>query len=221
MRLILIMGYLLLCLTSWSQTNSNQVMFSTIMNGVPIELNKSYYLKLLKDSVIITNLKFYISNLELYDNQMLKLKYEKKYILIDVEKPDTYIINYDGNFNRIKFQLGIDSLVNVSGAFGGDLDPTNGMYWTWQSGYINFKLEGVSKSCKTRNNIFQFHLGGYQQPYKTLIQMDVTYKKNEVIHIDVSSFLEKINLTELNEIMSPCDNAVKLSGILSKSIFVK
>jgi hypothetical protein len=35
-------------------------------------------------------------------------------------------------YDQIQFQLGIDSLTNVSGAMGGDLDPTKGMYWTWQ-----------------------------------------------------------------------------------------
>ena len=59
-------------------------------------------------------------------------------------------------FSKLKFQLGIDSLTNVSGAMGGDLDPTKGMYWTWQSGYINMKIEGKSNSCKTRKNQFQF-----------------------------------------------------------------
>lgn len=221
MRLYLFISFFYVFLTCSAQKNSSRVIFQSVINGVPLELNKSYYITSLKDSVIITNLKFYISNIELYDNQKLKLKYKKKHILIDVEKPDTYIINYSGNCNRIKFQLGIDSLVNVSGAYGEDLDPTNGMYWTWQSGYINFKLEGVSKSCKTRNHVFQFHLGGYQFPNNTLINKDISLLNNGLIYVDISSFLGEIDLKQLNEVMSPGENAVKLSGVLSKSIYVK
>jgi len=44
----------------------------------------------------------------------------------------------------------VDSLANVSGAMSNDLDATKGMYWSWQSGFINLKIEGKSASCKTR-----------------------------------------------------------------------
>ena len=60
---------------------------------------------------------------------------------------------------RIYFQIGIDSLTNVSGDLDGDLDPALGMYWAWNSGYINMKLEGKSSSCKSVKKEFQFHIG--------------------------------------------------------------
>ena len=71
-------------------------------------------------------------------------------------------------FNTIAFNLGIDSITNVSGAQGGDLDPTKGMYWAWQSGFINIKLQGTSNSCPPPKNEFEFHLGGYQYPFNSL-----------------------------------------------------
>ena len=71
----------------------------------------------------------------------------------------------DTEFDAIQFNLGIDSLTNVSGALGGDLDPTKGMYWTWQNGYVNFKLQGTSDLCNNPKNEFEFHLGGYLKPF--------------------------------------------------------
>ena len=80
--------------------------------------------------------------------------------------------------DKIKFNLGIDSLTNVSGVMGGDLDPTKGMYWTWQSGYINFKMEGSSAVCPTRNHEFQFHIGGYQDPFYAMQTLELEVKNS-------------------------------------------
>jgi hypothetical protein len=105
---------------------------------------------------------------------------------------------------------------------GGDLDPTKGMYWTWQSGYINFKLEGNSNLCKTRHNEFQFHLGGYQQPFNCLQTVFVQVKStaNIKLNIDVEKFFQYIQLSQLNHIMSPSKEAVELSEKLTETFSV-
>ena len=50
----------------------------------------------------------------------------------------------------------------------GVLDPAssmdNGMYWTWNSGYIFFKMEGSSPAAPadpTGNRKFRYHIGGF------------------------------------------------------------
>jgi hypothetical protein len=102
---------------------------------------------------------------------------------------------------------------------GGDLDPTKGMYWTWQSGYINFKLEGKSTICPTRNNAFEFHLGGYQPPFNCLktALLKSTNQKNIVVVFDLNQFLSSIDLSKQNQIMSPNNQAVLLSEQAIKS----
>lgn len=99
-----------------------------------------------KDSIQLETLKIYISELSILNDKNVIWKEQNSFHLIDFSHPSTLLLilklpSYQ-SFNKLKFNLGIDSLTNVSGAMGGDLDPTNGMYWTWQSGYINFKLEG-------------------------------------------------------------------------------
>src|ERR1044071_4197029 len=130
------------------------------------------YYKINDDSVLITTLKFYISNISFYDGNKQVWKENKSYHLVDISDPNSLKLKLDLpskiKFTEIKFNLGIDSITNVSGALGGALDPTLGMYWTWQSGYINFKLDGRSSLCNTRNHEFQFHLGGYQYPHSAL-----------------------------------------------------
>lgn len=183
-----------------------------------------YYKFNTSDSVQISCFKFYISHLELINGSETVWKEQSSFHLIDAfeEKSLELSIPSDIPFTKIKFQLGIDSLTNVSGAMGGDLDPTKGMYWTWQSGYINFKLEGNSNLCKTRHNEFQFHLGGYQQPFNCLqtIFVQVKSKGNVTLHIDVEKFLKDLSLSQLNHIMSPSKEAVELSGKITETFSV-
>ncbi|MFM2207791.1 MAG: hypothetical protein RL213_1766 [Bacteroidota bacterium] len=111
-----------------------------------------------------------------------------------------------GDFNRIVFSLGIDSLTNAGGVMGGDLDPANGMYWTWQSGYINFKLETDSPAKR-------FHIGGYRRPYDSLRKVDLVLPegKNSIITFDIDRFLESVPDTVPSDVMSPGPNACLLA----------
>jgi hypothetical protein len=120
-------------------------------------------------------------------------------------------------FDAIQFNVGIDSVTNVAGAMGGDLDPTNGMYWTWQSGYINIKLEGRSNKCVTRNNAFTFHLGGYQFPFNALQNVILPIQQREQINVvvDLQKFFTSFDLTTQNQIMSPGKSAIFLSNQFS------
>ena len=116
-------------------------------------------------------------------------------------------------YSTVKMNIGVDSVTSTSGALGGDLDPAKGMFWTWQSGYINLKLEGRSNKCPTRKNRFQFHLGGYAQAENTLQAIQINAKPGKDIAIDIplDQFLREIDLAQLNTIMSPGPEAVALS----------
>lgn len=132
-------------------------------------------------------------------------------------------INIQSNqkdFNAIRFNIGIDSVTNSGGVKGGDLDPTKNMYWTWQSGYINFKLEGKSKVCKTRNNVFQFHIGGYSYPNNSLqiVTIPVNHSASININFDLEKLLSGVGLQTTNEIMSPNAKAMQVAK-LYKTVF--
>ena len=58
--------------------------------------------------------------------------------------------------------MGVDSIRNVSGAQQAALPPSNGMFWSWSTGYIFLKAEGTSP--QSANNSFMFHLGGFMNP---------------------------------------------------------
>lgn len=179
------------------------------------------------DSITVETLKFYISSVQLnYEDGSRSIE-PNSFHLLDIENSKSLIIKSLNAKNKpiksISFNIGIDSITNISGAMGGDLDPTKGMYWTWQSGYVNFKLEGKSKYCNTKNNEFQFHLGGYQFPYNTLqnIALSINTKDKVEVLIDVDYFLKVINLREINHIMSPSKKGKFLSEKLSTIFRIK
>lgn len=171
----------------------------------------------------IEALKFYISNVRFYNNGKLVDTTEEKYVLMDFENSNSLILrHHNKNFNVVKFNIGIDSLANVSGALGGDLDPTKGMYWAWHSGYINFKIEGKSKNCPARKNRFQFHIGGYEFPVNTLQEKEFkTSNKNVVIEIALDEFFKQIDLSKQYEVMSPNQKAVELAKLFSTCFKLK
>ena len=140
----------------------------------------------------------------------------ERYNLIDIENPKSLrlpLCKKNGKVvTRIVFNIGIDSTTSVSGALTGDLDPSNGMYWAWQSGYINMKMEGKSASCKTRKNEFQFHIGGYMQPFYAIRKVDLyPISQNLEVTVDVAEIFSKLYLSDMSSIMIPSKKAMQLA----------
>jgi len=129
---------------------------------------------------IVTNFKYYISNIRLTDANGKVFENKDGYYLIREDEPGSKDIELAdipaGNYTSISFMIGVDSLHNCTGAQSGALDPINGMFWTWNSGYIFFKLEGKSPVSKQLGHIFEYHIGGYKSPANCIrnVSMDLT-----------------------------------------------
>lgn len=215
MKVQFLIAFLASSIFCYSQKDFISIQFNPIYNSLPIALGKKYPYK--TDSIEITTLKFYISTIQFYQENELVDEFIKKHFLIDIENPQSLILTQankkNKKFNHIHFSIGVDSINNTAGALGDDLDPTNGMYWTWQSGYINFKLEGNSKLCPSRKNQFTFHIGGYQYPNNTFQNLDFKISNQNKIEIDfnIAQLFNQINLKELYEVMSPNKKAMEMA----------
>jgi hypothetical protein len=202
--------------------NEIQISFEGKVGAKKLELNDNFIL--IQDTFQISVLKFYVSNITLLLKDETVWQNNKQFYLVDFENNKNISLQLPKNvtdYDVLKFNLGIDSTTNVAGVLGGDLDPTKGMYWTWQSGYINFKIEGTSSQSPTRNNEFIFHIGGYKSPNNPLQTIELKLEEHmNTIHIqfDLESFFSQINLKELNQIMSPSKNAVELAKVV-KNVF--
>lgn len=198
-----------------------RIAFSPILQGQEVKLAVEEAPPV-EAAVSITKLKFYISGVELWEEEQVVYQEPDSYHLIDISqaglKGFNLLIPQALTFTHLKFKLGVDSLTNVSGAFGGDLDPTKGMYWTWQSGYINFKLEGQAVASPARNDQFQYHIGGYSAPYNSLqeVSLILNSAKGAKVLLDLDRFFEEIDVADNYRIMSPNATAVKTATLLSK-----
>lgn len=190
----------------------------------PLVLNDKKYITKNKDTVSITKMKFYISNIILEMEDGSAYKENSSVHLVDAENINSLEINLnnvpDLKINKVSFDIGIDSVSNVSEKFEGDLDPTNGMYWAWNTGYINMKLEGKSSSCTNAKKEFQFHIGGYLPKQNALqkIELSLDGKQNINIEVELSNWLDAISLKETNSIMIPGEKAIKMAQ-LYKNMF--
>ena len=65
----------------------------------------------------------------------------------------------NGDYTSIKFILGVDSAHNHTLSQEGVLDPSKGMIWDWNTGYIFFKHEGNYKNANGEVKPIVFHYG--------------------------------------------------------------
>jgi hypothetical protein len=151
------------------------------------------------------------------------------YHLIDAEDPSSMKISLQnvpaGKITSVYFNIGVDSAASVSGALSGALDPVKGMYWAWNSGYINAKLEGVCKSNNGKKSLpFEFHVGGYMQPYYAIrsVKLPVaTAAEKLTLQADVSTWFEGTDLKTQHSVMIPGKEAMEVADKYSKMFSIK
>lgn len=211
---------LILCVFTISASAQITVRFVPTMGNSPLQLISGVYNCTNAKLVTITMLKLYITNIQLLSNNTVVWSEPLSYHLLNADSPESFALTLNApaalQYNTLRFNVGVDSTTTVAGVMGGDLDPTKGMYWTWQSGYINFKLEGSIPALPTRNHEFQFHIGGYAAPFNTLqtVTLPCAQKRDVFIGMNLQHFLDGVEINETHNIMSPNVKAVHASRLL-------
>lgn len=160
------------------------------------------------DSVIITSFKAYIVIPTLQNSIIHLLDIEESLICSIPDDAESVII-------------GIDSMQTVKTNFSGALDPIHGMFWTWNSGYINVKIEGISQRSIQRNHIFQMHLGGYTAPHQVSIPLRIPQNIPIKLSIDIAPCIDALLSNYQGTMMSPGKQAHDLMNILERSITIE
>lgn len=116
-----------------------------------------------QDSLTFTTFKYYVSNIKLKKEDGTYFEVPESYHLVNAEsvaKSTISLVNVpEGKYTALEYILGVDSVRNVSGAQTGALSASEGMFWSWNSGYIMIKAEGMSPQSSTGS--FAMHLGGF------------------------------------------------------------
>jgi hypothetical protein len=125
----------------------------------------STYIDAQGDTLHFSKFDYYISNLQLVKSDGSIWSQPESYFLIKSSDDLSRLISIAdvpaGDYTGINFSIGVDSTHNVSGAQTGALDPTNEMFWDWNTGYIFIKTEGTI-STFFQASVFEYHIGGFQ-----------------------------------------------------------
>jgi hypothetical protein len=126
-------------------------------------LNMEYIHPVTNDTLNFTTMKYYISNLKLKKSDGTWWTHPESYFLVDLENQSSTKLMMSnvpvGTYTELSYTFGVDSTRNVSGAQSGALSIANNMFWSWNSGYIFMKAEGISNNSTTGS--YSFHLGGF------------------------------------------------------------
>lgn len=117
---------------------------------------------------------YYISNIEWIAVDGSVYSVPESYHLFKLGSQSTLELELENipakTYSGMRFTIGVDSTRNVSGAQEGALSPAEGMFWSWNSGYIFLKTEGQSNGTD-----FAYHIGGFRNANKTNALQEVSY----------------------------------------------
>ncbi len=143
-------------------TTNVSITFNNTVNGKTISSSDTNYRNAAGNLYTINLLKYYVTNMVLVDENN-KEWLAKNYHLINIDEPaqNTFLLSGIPNakYTKMKFILGVDSSRNTSGVQDGFLDPSYGMIWDWNTGYIFFKHEGNYKNSLNEIKPLRSHLG--------------------------------------------------------------
>jgi hypothetical protein len=169
-----------------------------------------------------TKIKQYVSNITLFEASRCVWRDTGGFYLVDAaDAAGCQIgINYpvDLVFDEISLVFGIDSTTQAAGVMGGALDPLNGMYWTWQSGYIHLKIEGEMLE-QQKSTALEYHIGGLGTAQ--LKRFGLTSGEDLNLVCDLNPLLEKALSGNETHLMSPGKQAIALSEAWMQSIRTK
>jgi hypothetical protein len=149
--------------------------FDNVAGDANLQLNTANtpYINSKSEPYKITTLRYYVSNIKVRHEDGTVYEDEVKpdgstgYYLVDESDVDSQDIILEdvpgGNYTDVTFTIGVDASQVNQGAQTGALDPTHGLFWSWNSGYIFMQVEGESPASPETGHVFQYHVGGYKE----------------------------------------------------------
>jgi hypothetical protein len=160
--------------TTPATTGSLNIEFEAMVGDSALEFGtaNTTYTNQAGNTFNVSMYKYYISNIKVTKMDNSVWTESNSYHLIDHSNASSTIITLANvpfaNYKAIEFMIGVDSARNNSGAQTGALDVSNGMFWSWSSGYIMAKFEGTSPQSGAAGQNLKFHIGGFGGANKTM-----------------------------------------------------
>jgi hypothetical protein len=211
-----------------AQTGMFKLELEHTFNNASFNLNTPYT-NMAGEEITFTKLNYYVSNVKLKKSDGSEWAEPESYHLVEFEEAITTLISISNvpaaTYTGISFMIGVDSTRNVSGAQSGALDAANGMFWSWNNGYIFVKAEGTSPASSNGN--FSYHLGGFRESNATnAIQnldfnfgsssMDIQPNAAPQIHMQVA--VDALFGDSSGQLSVASSNMVHMPGMMAKAI---
>lgn len=181
---------------------SLSVAFRATVHDQPVSFDDSLYALASGARYSVSMVKFYVSNIRVVtavSADVLTVFAPSGHHLVDLSDDESATFSLPipaADVRSIDFTIGVDSILNEQGPREGALDPRNGMYWTWATGYIFFKLEGTIESSSQPKRAYELHIGGYKAPFRNMIDVHCTIPvrsrstRDVIIDMDLARLLE-------------------------------
>lgn len=205
--LIFAIGFVMPLFSQTYPTKQIAVIFHHQIGNAPLELGKPVT-NALGNEMTIERFRYYVSNFSVVTPENKTIPLPEAYFLIDEEDSSSRTLSLtipDIPITGIQFLLGVDSIRNVSGVQTGALDPLQGMFWTWNTGYIMAKLEGISPEAATAGHRFTYHIGGFRKGMETAKEISLPFhrmvSKIETLHIlaDINQWFRGKTILRISE----------------------
>lgn len=132
------------------------------VDGQAIQFGQKIYTNAAGNVYQVDLLKYYLSHFTLIKSDGTEYNLNNHELInadVDTTCQFSGVNIPNGTYTHLRFYLGVDTASNHSGAQEGDLDPVNGMIWTWNTGYIFFKHEGVFTTTAGSDTSLLYHYG--------------------------------------------------------------
>ena len=142
-----------------------------VIGNQNLEFDKTYSIAS-GEKYTIKKLKYYISNIQFMksDGSVTTVQQDSSYFLVDESNSTSMILSLPqveiGKYLAIRLMIGVDSAKSMAPLEKrrGVLDMSGlgqDMYWTWNQGYIFFKMEGIYTDFSGKNDDYTYHIGGF------------------------------------------------------------
>lgn len=191
-----------------------KIAFDNVVGDKDLVLNTGSYANAAGETFNVTTLKYFVSNIKLTTEEGKVVVYpqESSYFLLDETDPTSLTLTLTdvpaGNYKSLTYMIGVDSLRNTMDVSKrtGNLDiagKAKGMYWSWNSGYIFFKMEGESPQAKpaadgTTN--YRYHIGQYGGGFGTPPVKTINNLKNNTLTFGTDMLKVRKNKTPQVEV---------------------
>lgn len=201
--------------------------FFNNVGSADLKLNDVWYQNENGDSFKVSKLNYYISNVVLNGtSDTLKYTENESYHLVEhsATPANMAFVMPDvpgGKYKSVTFTIGVDSLRNVSGAQTGDLSQDKGNFWSWTTGYIMLKFEGISPQSTAAGNRLMLHSGGFSGANNVVKTITINFPnevevgKNSTPHIHLKADVLQM-FKSPNKIDFATTSVVHMPGTVAK-----